>query len=657
MISLSNIITIEDQLKKFSTKLEKKEYLLNRVNFYKSSPEGCIAYIEECVRIPYVGKGLVPFELYDAQKRYIETVVNTLFDPHKEIFVGAGSRQCGKTTTLMATCSWLQTFFSDYPIVLLHVDDTRGAKTCGDYRTMCENRPGFMQPPRIKNALTHQIWKNGSSFMLQPTQKTSKKGSSDTGRSLRVATLWIDEGAFIDLDKLEESILPTTSATFPMCAKAGIPFGIILTSSANGRDGIGRKFYYYWTKAHSENPGIINGCKLYWKDIPLFADDPKWFENQREKAEYNERKINQEYEIVFYGAESSFFTDTQLADMYKYQKVLMESPLSIPFADETGAMYVLKIFSEIRDSARLIMGVDVCKSLGQDFNTIVIIDYDTGEQVAEFADNKISPSAFGKLIDKIIKYLYLKYDAVTLLSIEFNIGFALISQLRNEIDSEIYNILICRDTISKDNFDRLPNQKMIPYSECKYGIDTTRKTRPLMINEIYKKATREINCIKSQALLSEILSLQQNKDGKVEGMPHDDLIFSAALCWVLMSHGRSNEINNSFLAGSDILSYKNKDFTLPNSVRESRKIKTQSSEIDYLSLVDEIPKHLQEAPKIITPKDSEFKIQQLSNEQEYRLLVSKMERLEHTLKGIGEIDSMTYSGGAVSDDELYGEII
>lgn len=276
---------------------ELKDYIKYKYNQYKSSPEGCINYIQECLYVAEPGVGYVPFQLWDTQRRMVENIVECMFDPKKNMYILLGSRQCGKTACLSAISDWATTFYSKYNVVLIHTDDNRGKSQCEEFRMMRNLKTKLMYYKPKKNALTHQIFWNDSSFRLQSAQKSKTSKDTDSGRGLSVNLLWIDEAGSVDIKRLESSIFPTASTAFIFSAQNNIPFIILLSGTANGRVGIGKRFYDLWKKVepplNQSNP-YMGGYLLYWKDIPIKTQE--WYDSWKETM--TERDIHQEFDCV-----------------------------------------------------------------------------------------------------------------------------------------------------------------------------------------------------------------------------------------------------------------------------------------------------------------------------------------------------------------------
>ena len=527
------------------------DYIKNRFKHYKLSPEGCIDYIQECLYVSMPGLGYVPFNLWDTQKKMIDDIVSCMFDRNKDMYVLLGSRQCGKTTCSLALCDWLTTFFNKYNVVLIHVDDSRGKGTCEEFRKLRTQKCQYMFYKPIKNALTHQIFQNNSSFQLQSTQKSKTGKDVDTGRGLSVNLLWVDEAGSVDLEKLESSIFPTTSTTFMFCKQNNIPHIILLSGTANGRVGIGKKFYDLWCQV--EPPKNINnkymgGYRLFWKDIP--GKDADWYASQAKIL--TPRKLHQEIDCIFYGTENSLFTDDQIVGIQKHSDDIKVIEPNYKYVTPNGYISKGTFYSKLVRGKNYILGADIATGRSQDYTAIEIIDSETLEQIFEFKDNKIQNDDLVKTINNIVLTV-ITGGANLIMSIEANMtGTAVISDLKAL--NPIYKTLIYRNTISPD-ITKISYDQPIDYYKCDYGIPITKGesgTRDLLINYVFKYIDSNISCIRSKELMQEIESLEIDKNGKVVGRPHDDTVFALGHCLLIKNRARKQNVFSIYRYCNDI---------------------------------------------------------------------------------------------------------
>ena len=532
---------------------ELKDYIKYKFNHYKSSPKGCIDYIQECLYVPIPGKGYDRFKLWDTQRKMIEDIVTCMFDPVKNMYILLGSRQCGKTTCLRAISDWCTTFYRKYNVVLIHTDDKRGHNECEEFRAMRNLKSKLMYYKPKKNAVTHQIFANDSSFQLQSAQKSKTQGDTDTGRGLSINLLWIDEAGSVDLERIESSVFPVTSTTFIFSAKYNIPHIILLSGTANGRVGIGKRFYDLWKKVepplNKENK-YMGGYKLFWKDIPDKTQE--WYDSW--KATMSERKIHQEFDCVFYGTDQSLFTDNQIIKIQEKSNILKIKDYNYSYTCPSGYIARGIFYEKIKPNNRYLIGIDVAKGTSNDSSVIEIVDYYTLNQVFELEDNKIQHNDLVKLINNIVMTL-LKHKAQFVLSIESNnTGSSVISDLLAM--NSMYKLLIYRNTIAPD----IKGKTNINYFDCKYGVELTGSKnsnddsmRDILIDYIFDYVNKNLESIRSKYLITEIESLEIDKNGKVVGNPHDDSVFALGHCLLVKYRGRVQNIQTIFNSCAEIL--------------------------------------------------------------------------------------------------------
>ena len=520
---------------------ELKKFIGEKYNHYRSSPQGCIDYIQECLKVAMPGVGYSSFRLWETQQKMVYDIVDCMFNPRKDMYVVLGSRQCGKTSCVLAISDWVTTFFKKYNVVLIHVDDIRGKSACDEFRKMRSEKTKLMWLPTKKNALTNQIFSNDSSFKLQSSQKSKTGASTDTGRGLSVNLLWIDEAAAVDLEKLEAAVFPTTSTTFTFCKQNNIPHIILLTSTANGRVGIGKRYYDLWKSVeppHNMENESMGGYLLYWKDIP--GKDEKWYESQARIL--TPRKLHQEVDCVFYGAEQSLFTDEQVEKIQLISSGIKHVEPNWNFVTSSGYVARGTFFSRVKRARNYLIGVDMAKGRGQDATAVEVLDFETIDQVFEMRDQHIQHSDFVESFDSLVREIISRGGNV-LISIEDNMtGSSVVSDLVSL--NPIYRTLIYRDTISED-ISRKSNQ-MTPYSKCHQGVNITRGTRDILIDCIFRFIENSMDRVKSDVLAHEIESLEVDEKGKVMGTPHDDTVFALGHCLLVKSRGRIANVLSIF---------------------------------------------------------------------------------------------------------------
>jgi hypothetical protein len=361
--------------------------------------------------------------------------------------------------------------------------------------------------------------------------------------------LWIDEAALVDLEKLAVNIFPTTSTTFGFCKEANIPHIILLSSTANGKVGIGKRFYTLWKEVEPpknlENLSMA-GYFLHWTQIP--TKDEVWYENL--KTMHTPREIHQEFDCVFYGTENALFSDEQIVKIQALSNTIQPKPTNFEYVCPTGHIGRGTFYRPLQKHGNYILGIDMSKGKGLDYTSIQVFDFENLDQIFEFKDNRIGHDDFVKFLHYLVYVLLFSNATNIVISIESNAtGTAVISDLIAL--NPLYKRLIYRDTISQD-IAKKNRGVLIEYLKCDYGVNVSSNTRDLLINYLFNYIDKNLDRIASKELLNEIESLQIDKDGKVIGTPHDDLVLALGHVLLIRYRSRLKEVLSIYNACNDI---------------------------------------------------------------------------------------------------------
>ena len=463
-------------------------------------------FFKNYVLIPVPGLGTtVNLNLYPSQMKYINALKEIWTKKEKDGILLLASRQCGKTVMNEAVIAYLMIFNDNYDVLFMTRDLKQGRETLQEVKDIINRLPDWMRPSYTINKAEEFKLSNGSSLILQASNKTRDINSSK-GRGLRPTFIWIDEASFIHLEDHLKAILNAAGYTFKVARENNIPYGVVLSSTPNGRTGKGEKFYKMWMESITDpERSAYIPVKIHWSEIPVY--DNAWYEKQKALNNYDEKTMNQEYELLFLGSTDSIFPDDII-------KRLQDESLSYPpISTSTMPDGYIYWFEEPDDNKRYIIGIDTATSSGTDYSAVEVINYDTGEQVAE-----------GMFKCQVIKFCDQYIPAIVdrlknkLLVIESNaVGNQTIEMLKVK-----YEKYIIRDELSRN--------------KDKYGITMSAVTRPLLMEQIYELFTRHDNLVKSKNLRLQATSLIRKSSGRIEGEPNDDLVFAIGMCFLVTNH-------------------------------------------------------------------------------------------------------------------------
>ena len=190
---------------------------------------------------------------------------------------------------------------------------------------------------------------------------------------------------------------------------------------------------------------------------------------------------------------------------YEDEQIVDDSIKFIP--DEKG---IITIYEKVEEDKPYVIGGDTSEG-GIDFSVGQVLDNTNGKQVAVLIGQMDT--------DVYAKYMYClgKYYNTALIAIESNFDLHPIKELQR---------LKYRKQYQRETIDKI-SRKVHP----KYGFQTNRVTRPVIIDELKIVVRESIELLNDEATLDEMLTFVVNEKGKPEAMEgkHDDLIMALAI--------------------------------------------------------------------------------------------------------------------------------
>jgi hypothetical protein len=223
------------------------------------------------------------------------------------------------------------------------------------------------------------------------------------------------------------------------------------------------------------------------------------------------KKIAQELDVSFVGSGGNVVADE---DVSYHEKNNVKEPEYM--AEMEKAMWIWK---EPEEGHKYIMGVDVSRGDGKDSSTIVILDFDGLEQVAEF-QAKIAPDLLAEIVYKYGNM----YSAYTVVDITGGMGVSTVMKL---LEMEYKHL----------HHDDPKNRKLsAKYAKSRYkegdkvpGFNVGN-TRLQMISELEEHIREGKTIIRSQRMIEELRTFVY-KGGRPDHMDgfHDDIIMAYAM--------------------------------------------------------------------------------------------------------------------------------
>ena len=236
-----------------------------------------------------------------------------------------------------------------------------------------------------------------------------------------------------------------------------------------------------------------------------------WYEDMCNDMNGDKKQIAQELDVSFISSGGNVVDDEYIQ---YHEKNNMVEPKYV--AELEQSMWIWK---EPEEGHKYIMGVDVARGDGKDSSTIVILDFDGLEQVAEF-QYKLPPDSLAEIV---YKYGNL-YQAYTIVDITGGMGVSTVMKLL-EMD---YKYLHYDDPKSRKLSEKYA--KSVYKQGDKVPGFNVGNTRLQMISEYEEHIRENKTIIKSERLISELKTFIY-KNGRPDHMDgyHDDLIMAHAM--------------------------------------------------------------------------------------------------------------------------------
>ena len=481
----------------------------------------------------------VPFNLFPEQKMMLSN-----FDKYNDN-ITKKYRQAGVST---ATAAWvskkLQFASKSRPekiLVIANKLDT-ASEFANKVRGFLNQWPTWINVgfSKEKDSQKHFKLNNGCEVKAVATSVDALRGYTPT-------TLIFDEAAYIE-----------AGDDFWAACMASLSTGgkVIVISTPNGYD----KIYYeiYEQSIKGLNSFVIS--ELHWENDPRFTKDiywvktkdivhfllnredydedefiheseldkfvdlkhrgykpcSSWFESMVKKLKYDRRRVAQELESAFLGSGDNVISSEMI------EKIKNED---VRDPEEMFVGNQMWIWEKPIEGHRYILGCDVSRGDSEDFTSIVIIDFDSRCQVAEYL-GKIPPDLAADIIYKWGGI----YNAYVVTDITGGMGVATSRKLQ-ELG---YKDLYVEGVNTADKWKYNPNAaNKVP------GLAFNNKR--VQIISAFEEALRHKFIVRSKRLLNE-MSTFVYINGRPDHMKgkHDDLIMALAMALYVGEHSFSD---------------------------------------------------------------------------------------------------------------------
>jgi len=392
---MSDIYLGNPLLKKANTPIEFSEEQI--IEFIKCK-EDPVYFAQKYIKIVNVDRGLIPFEMYDFQKKLIRNFHQNRFNICKM------PRQSGKSTTVVSYLLHYALFNDSSNIAILANKASTARDLLGRLQTAYENLPKWLQQGVLAwNRGSLEI-ENGSKIVAASTSASAVRGGSYN-------IIFLDEFAFIPnhlADQFFASVYPTISS--------GTSTKVIMVSTPHGMN----HFYRYWHDAERGKNKYV-ATEVHWTEVP--GRDDKWREDTI--ANTSEQQFRVEFECEFLGSVDTLIAPSKLRSMVYDDPIKRNAGLDI-------------YENPILDHDYLIT-VDVARGVEIDYSAFIVFDITTFPHkiVAKYRNNEIKPMIYPSVIHQVAT----SYNNAFILCEVNDVGDQVASIL--QYDLEYQNLLMC----------------------------------------------------------------------------------------------------------------------------------------------------------------------------------------------------------------------
>ena len=245
-------------------------------------------FIENYLKIVTIDKGLVPFEMYDFQRKMVDTFHDNRFTICKL------PRQSGKSTIIVSYLLHYVLFNDNVNVAILANKSSTARDLLGRLQLAYEHLPKWMQQGVLN-------WNKGSLELENGSRIVAASTSSSAVRGSTFNIIFLDEFAYVPNSIAEEffsSVYPTISS--------GKSSKVMIVSTPHGMN----MFYKMWVDACNKNNNFVP-VEVHWSEVP--GRDEKWKEETIKNT--SESQFATEFECEFLGSVDTLISASKIKSL------------------------------------------------------------------------------------------------------------------------------------------------------------------------------------------------------------------------------------------------------------------------------------------------------------------------------------------------------
>jgi hypothetical protein len=468
------------------------QYTKEQLEEYIKCANDPVYFCSKYVKVKTLDKGIMPFELYDYQQKFVKAIHDNRFT------ISKWPRQSGKSTSVIGYICHYITFNQSVSVAIL----ANRLKTAKDelyskLQMAYENLPAFLQQGVVEWNKTSLKLENGSRVICDATSSAAIRGGSFN-------FLLLDEYAFLPSHVAEEFY----ASTYPTIS-AGTTTKLVIVSTPNGMN----HFHKLWVDANRPEGHKLKNkfipIDVSWREVPITPGGPRrddvWAAEQI--ANTSEEQFQQEYGCSFLGSSNTLISSTKL-------NVLAPEE----FISENAEGF--RIFEKPIKDKIYFLQADVSRGQGADYSAFTIIDGAVApyKVVASYRNNTISPFNFPTTILNAAK----EYNNAFVLVETNDLGGQVSNILHSELEYEnvlMTKVLGRKGQVLSQGFGGIGRNEM--------GIRTTAQTKKLGCAILKRLIEEDKILLNDDRIVTELMSfVSKSNTYKAEDGQNDDLVMT-----------------------------------------------------------------------------------------------------------------------------------
>lgn len=220
------------------------DFTEEQIGEYMKCSQDPVYFIKNYVKIVNLNEGLVPFELYDFQEKFVNTIHNNRF------VISKFPRQSGKSTTVIAYLLHMVLFNPNQNVAILANKLATARELLHRLKLAYEHLPKWIQQGVI-------TWNKGSIELENGSKILASATSSSAVRGASFNCILLDEFAYVPFNIADEffsSVYPTISS--------GKTTKVIIVSTPKGMN----MYYKLWTDSVNGRNEYVP-VEVFWDEV------------------------------------------------------------------------------------------------------------------------------------------------------------------------------------------------------------------------------------------------------------------------------------------------------------------------------------------------------------------------------------------------------